>query len=87
MKLQQGQTWHHGAEYIRLVKLERLQVEYKIMTDLLTKEGIHHHATKKDFCRLIKKAQLLPASSRNEETPTAPAVDKIETVNSTDADQ
>jgi hypothetical protein len=29
------------------------------MRDLLTREGTHHHVTKKQFCRLIKNATLL----------------------------
>lgn len=58
MKLQQGQVWKQGDHYIRLVHLERLGVEYKIIKDLTTKEGVHHKALKKEFCRLIKTATL-----------------------------
>ena len=60
MRLQQNQTWKQGDEYIRIVRLERLEVEYKVMKDLTTKEGKHHHVTKKEFCRLLKGAVLLP---------------------------
>ena len=75
MKLRQGQIWKHGAEYIRLVRLERLQVEYKSTTDLAAKKGTHHQVSKKEFCRLIKKAVLLaPAESPNAPpTPAKPA--------------
>ena len=59
MKLKQGQVWKKGAEYIRIVTLERLAVDYKTMGDLVTRQGEHHHATKKEFCRLIKDARLL----------------------------
>jgi hypothetical protein len=59
MKLQQGQIWKLNDEYIRVVHLERLMVGYKIMKDLQTKQGPHHEVTKKEFCRLIKKAKLL----------------------------
>lgn len=41
--------------------LERLSVEYKDMADLETKTGKHLQATKKEFCRLIKGAELLPS--------------------------
>lgn len=58
LKLQQGQTWHANGEYLRIVKLERLSVEYKSLLDPMTKDGTHHTATKKEFCRLIKGATL-----------------------------
>ncbi len=73
MKLQQGQIWQNGSEYIRIVNLERLEVKYKTMTDLATKEGTHHHVTKKEFCRLIKKARLMPASEIPAITSDLPA--------------
>lgn len=59
MRLRQGQVWKTGDEYLRIVHLERLEVKYKSMRDLATKEGEHHHVTKKQFCRLIKNATLL----------------------------
>ena len=64
MKLAQGQVWKTGGEYIRIVNLERLEVKYKAMKDPATREGTHHHVTKKQFCRLLKNAELL---SRDEE--------------------
>lgn len=59
MKLCQGQTWKRGEVYLRIAKLERLAVEYKLIDNLITKEGTHHKATKKEFCRLIKNAVLM----------------------------
>ncbi len=59
MKLCQGQVWKHGKEYIRIVRLERLEVEYKSLTSLASKEGTRHVTSKKDFCRLLKQARLL----------------------------
>jgi hypothetical protein len=58
MKLQQGQIWKAGEEYFRIVELERLAVAYKAMKDPETKEGALHRVTKKEFCRLIKQAEL-----------------------------
>ena len=58
MKLQQGQVWKQEHHYLRIVKLERLAVEYKAMADLETKEGTLHQVTKKEFCRLLKTAVL-----------------------------
>jgi hypothetical protein len=59
MKLCQGQTWKRGEVYFRIARLERLSVEYKLIDNLITKEGIHHKATKKEFCRLIQNAVLM----------------------------
>ncbi len=63
MKLRQGQLWKQGSEYIRIVRLERLEVGYKSMIHPTSKEGTIHCASKKEFCRLLKKAQLLTPSS------------------------
>jgi hypothetical protein len=59
LRLQQGQTWKQGETYLRIVHLERLEVDYKAVTDLATKEGKHHRVSKKEFCRLIKGATLV----------------------------
>jgi hypothetical protein len=59
MKLQQGQVWQQGDQFLRIVHLERLEVEYKAVPRLNTREGVHHHVSKKDFCRLIKGAVLV----------------------------
>ena len=78
MKLCQGQTWKQGPQYIRIVRLERLEVEYKSMVSLTTKEGPVQVTSKKDFCRLLKGAHLLsPAKkispARKSDGPAAPA--------------
>ena len=62
MKLCQDQLWKQGKEYIRIVRLERLEVEYKSLTSLASKEGAKHVTSKKDFCRLLKGAALVPGS-------------------------
>ena len=59
MKLRQNQVWHLGGEFVRIVALDRLEVQYKTMKNLATGEGKHVKATKKEFCRLIKGAKLL----------------------------
>ena len=59
MKLQQSQIWKQGDQYLRIVRLERLEVEYKAMHSPNTKKGTHHTTSKKDFCRLLKGATLL----------------------------
>jgi len=62
LKLQQGQIWQLGDQFIRIVRLERLAVEYKITTGAVIKAGSNLKATKKEFCRLIKTAVLQPAA-------------------------
>jgi hypothetical protein len=56
MKLKQGQIWKNETGYLKIVELERLSVQYKITQTAHTKDGSHHQATKKEFCRLIKGA-------------------------------
>lgn len=59
MRLQQDQLWKKGDVFIRITRLERLEVAYKTMHDPDTKEGDHQVATKKEFCRLLKGAELV----------------------------
>ncbi len=59
MKLAQNQVWKCGHEYLRIVHLERREVRYKAITNLLAGTGPHHQVSKKEFCRLIKDATLL----------------------------
>ena len=59
MKLQQGQIWQRGTEFIRIVQLERLAVGYKSATSHKFTDGQHHQTSKKNFCRLLKGATLI----------------------------
>jgi hypothetical protein len=69
MKLLQGQAWKQGDLYLRIVRLERLEVEYKALKSLASLDGTHHIVSKKEFCRLIKNATLLTQEEiRNEWT-------------------
>ncbi len=63
LKLQQGQIWKRGEEYLRIVHLERREVEYKSLLNPLSRTGTHHHTSKKEFCRLLKQATLLPPAT------------------------
>ena len=63
MKLQQGQTWKRGDAYFRIVEWARLSITYKVMKDLSSGEGTMHTVTKKEFCRLIKTAELYAEES------------------------
>jgi hypothetical protein len=59
MRLQQNQVWKQGDQFLRVVVLERLRVEYKSMKDISSREGTHHQVSKKAFCRLLKDAVLV----------------------------
>ena len=59
MKLQQGQIWTKGDDYYRIIERERLSVKYKVMKDPVSGEGTTHDVSKKEFCRMIKGAELL----------------------------
>jgi hypothetical protein len=59
MKLEQGQVWKQGDQYLRITQLERMKVGYKTMKSLATRDGHHRELRKKEFCRLIKTAALL----------------------------
>lgn len=67
MKLQQGQIWQKDDRYYRIVNWARLSIDYKLMEDPETGEGTHHTATKKEFCRLIKGAELLNPEAPRED--------------------
>jgi hypothetical protein len=73
LKLRQGQIWQQGAEFIRIVHLERLEVGYKTFKNLKSGDGEHHLTSKKDFCRLLKSATLLePKVPGKISTPPVP---------------
>ena len=73
LKLRQAQVWKLGDEFIRIVHLERLEVEYKTFKNLTTDKGQRHHTSKKYFCRLLKSATLLaPEPPAGNSPPPAP---------------
>ena len=59
MKLQQSQVWKLDAEYLRIIRVERLEVDYLAMKSLATGKPTRHKVSKKVFCRLLKTATLL----------------------------
>ena len=76
MKLAQNQVWKTADAYLRIVHLERLEVQFKSVTNLLTREGKHHHLSKKEFCRLIRGATLV-TQSEVEEIWREPAASEV----------
>ncbi|MCX6853425.1 MAG: hypothetical protein NTV80_00810 [Verrucomicrobia bacterium] len=67
MKLEQGQIWKQGEVYYRIVEWARMYIEYKQMKDPATKEGTFHQLSKKEFCRLLKGATLIPNTKKADE--------------------
>lgn len=63
MRLEQGQIWEKGEDFILITKWERHFIEYKTMKDLETREGSLNELTKKEFCRLLKGAKLQAADT------------------------
>jgi hypothetical protein len=59
MRLRQNQIWLKGSEYFRIVQLDRAEVQFKSLTDPLSGRGPHTTVTKKEFCRLLKGAELI----------------------------
>lgn len=59
MKLQQGQMWKKGNDYVRIVHWERLAIEYKLMEGTPNRRGKVYRVTKKEFCRMLQGAELL----------------------------
>ncbi len=59
MRLRQNQIWLKGGEYFRIVLLDRKEVQFKTLTDPLSGRGPHSTVSKKEFCRLLKGAELI----------------------------
>ena len=66
MKLEQGQIWKQGDDYLRIVEWARLSIEYKLMKNPASREGTRHKVSKKEFCRLIKGAELIQPEKKTE---------------------
>jgi hypothetical protein len=59
IQLAQNQLWKKGDQYFRIVIWERLAIRYKQTDSAEATEGTLHDVTKKEFCRLIKGAELI----------------------------
>jgi len=81
MKLEQGQIWKQGADYYRIVHWSRMAIQYKLMGNPVSKIGTVHDVSKKEFCRLIKGAELQTATAS---VSTLPAGEEIEEVDEVD---
>lgn len=60
MRIYQDEIYRKGEKFIRIVRLDRYEVEYKTMNGDPKGEGPIAVATKKEFCRLLKGMELMP---------------------------
>lgn len=59
MRLYQDEIYQKGAKYIRIVRLDRYEVEFKTMEGNPKGEGTVAVLPKKEFCRLLKGMTLV----------------------------
>lgn len=59
IQLAQNQLWKQGDRYFRIVIWERLAIRYKETDSPDASEGAIHDVPKKEFCKLIKGAELV----------------------------
>lgn len=59
IQLAQNQLWKKDGRYFRIVVWERLAIRYKETDSPEAAEGTLHDVTKKEFCRLLKGAELV----------------------------
>ena len=58
MKLKQGQVWKKGNKYYRITEWARMTIRYKLSYTLHAPEEPVEEISKKEFCRLLKGAEL-----------------------------
>jgi hypothetical protein len=60
MRLYQDEVYQKGEKWIRIVRLDRYEVEFKTMTGDPKGPGEVTTMVKKEFCRLLKGMTLVP---------------------------
>ena len=63
MRLDEGQVWKLDEGFVLIVVWERLAIEYQELATVEATEGVIHRVTKKEFCRLIKNAEMVRVRS------------------------
>ena len=69
MKLEQGQIWKLAEGFVLIVVWERLAIEYQELVSADATEGEIHQVTKKEFCKLIKHAEMVGVRSDDAPAP------------------
>ena len=70
MRLFQDQVYKKGERFIRIVRLDRYEVDFKSTTGGTKGEGTQTVLPKKEFCRLLKGMTLVVPEKKAE--PEAP---------------
>lgn len=60
MRIFQDEIYQKGGKFIRIVRLDRYEVEFKTTTGDPKGEGSVTVLPKKEFCRLLKGTTLVP---------------------------
>lgn len=60
MRIYQDEIYRKGETFIRILRLDRYEVEYKTTNGDPKADGPVAVATKKEFCRLLKGMTLVP---------------------------
>lgn len=60
MRIYQDEIYRKGETFIRILRLDRYEVEFKTTHGDPKGEGTMAVATKKEFCRLLKGMTLVP---------------------------
>ncbi len=60
MRIYQDEIYQKGEKFIRIVRLDRYEVEFKTMLGDPKGEGTVATLVKKEFCRLLKGMVLMP---------------------------
>ena len=68
MRIYQDEIYQKGEKYIRILRLDRYEVEFKTTTGDPKGEGEVATRVKKEFCRMLKGMTLLPPAKK-ETTP------------------
>lgn len=64
MRIYQDEVYRKGERFLRIVRLDRHEVEYKTMSGDPKGEGPIAVATKKEFCRMLKGMALVPPAKK-----------------------
>lgn len=65
MRIYQDEIYQKGAKFIRIVRLDRYEVEFKTMEGNPKGEGTVAVLPKKEFCRLLKGMTLVAPTKKD----------------------
>lgn len=69
VRLFQDQLYRQGERFLRIVRLDRYEVEFKTMAGDPKGEGTLAVLPKKEFCRHLKGMKLVDSADKSAEQP------------------